>query len=111
MKEERNMKIMVIKDNKGYYINPAKINPGSDNLVEIEKISKEDIFDIIDYMIDNDIDMDEFKDGLLPNPAQETIYKNLYLKLIGVNNSKKNIISEVNDKFKDAEEKYIKASE
>ena len=103
------MKIMVINEKKGYYINPKKSKSGSVEMVDIEKITKEDIFDILDYMIDNDVEMDECKDNdSLPNPAQATIYKSLYTNFNGVINSKATIMSDVDNKFKEAENKYIK---
>ncbi len=105
------MKILMInndgKTNKAYFVNPKKSIPSTLKL-DIDKITKEDVFDIVDYMIENEVEMDEYKDGLLPNPAQDTIYKSLYTNLKGIIDSKDTIIAEVDAKFKEAEEKYTK---
>jgi len=105
------MKILKInndgKTNRAYFVNPQK-STGLPFEQDIDKLTKEDVFDIVDYMIDNEVEMDEYKEGLLPNPAQDTIYKSLYNNLKGVLDSKASIIAEVDAKFKEAEEKYLK---
>lgn len=104
------MKVLLMNNdgnNKAYFINPKKKREKED-LKPIETITKEDIFDIITYMIDNSVELDEYKEGLLQNPAQDTIYKSLYNNFKNVIDNKNLIINEIDLKFKLAEEKYIK---
>lgn len=106
------MKILIIendgKNNKGYFINPNKSktpNP-ADSKQPIESITKEDVFDIVEYLIDNDIEFDEYQENLLPNLVQATVYESIFNNLKTITDNKKAIIDEVNNAFKDAETKY-----
>lgn len=100
------MKILRIENGKGYIAVPT--NNGGFNEKQIEETTKEDILIILDYMINNDIEMDEInQENDLFHPVQETIYSELYLQLSKFITEKENIIEEVNEKFKEAENKYI----
>ena len=105
------MKLLKIREQKGFFINPSHIDKEKsiDNQYKnIEMISKEDILSMIDFIMENDIEMDEYKETLLPNPAQKIIYENLYNHLSNLKNCKDDLIKQTDKKFKDAEEKYLK---
>lgn len=99
------MKILKIKKGKGYIATPT--NNSNPNEKQIEETTKEDILNILDYMISNDIEMDEMtEENDLLNPVQKIIYSELYSHFSSFLTEKENIIKEVNDKFKEAENKY-----
>lgn len=104
------MKILKIEDKKGWFINPKKWNKGCEedkqNYEAIEKISKADIFDILDYFLDEDIEFDEYDADQLPNPLQDIIYEKLYEQLKTVRDSKEDILKGVEEEFEKAKQKY-----
>lgn len=105
------MKILIInndgKNTKAYFLNPKKSGlPNS--IQDIEKITKEDVFDMIDYMIDNEVEIDEYKEGDIPNQIQDAIYKSLYSNFKSILDNKTSMISEIDALFKKAEDKYLK---
>ena len=102
------MKILKIKDKKGLFINPKNWNAQhkEDEHEAIEKISKTDILDILDYFLDEDIEFDEYDEGQLPNPLQAIIYEKLYEQLKTVRDSKADILKNVEEEFEKAKQKY-----
>ena len=100
------MKILTIKEGKGYYINPYTKNIDEKKYELIEKIEKEDILAIIRYSLDNVIEMTECDDENNPihNPAQKIVYQCIYDKLANLNVD--GIKGEVNSMFEDAEKNY-----
>lgn len=106
------MKLLVIrsdgKNNKAYFVNPleaARIGEAN-ALKNIEDISKEDLLSIVDYILENDFELDLYQEGIIPNQVQDVIYKSLWQKLSLLKDEKDKIISEVDSLFKDAENKY-----
>lgn len=103
------MKIMVIKEKKGLFINPKKVNHEvsiDEQYKTVDLITKEDILDILDYWIDDDIEMDPYDQNELPNPAQATIYNSLYAHFEKIKINKEQIKKEVDDVFSEEEKKY-----
>lgn len=103
MKEEKiNMNYLEIENKKGYFINKLT------EKVEIEKIERDDLLFLLE-MVDQDgsnFEMIEYEKGLLINPIQDIIYKNIYSK---VNEFFENIDSfhdQINSLYKGAFEKY-----
>jgi hypothetical protein len=103
MKEEKiNMNYLEIENKKGYFINKLT------EKVEIEKIERDDLLFLLE-MVDKEgsnFEMIEYEKGLLINPIQDIIYKNIYSK---VNEFFENIDSfhdQINSLYKGAFEKY-----
>lgn len=101
------MKILKIDQNKGLIA--TNIQSESDfSYKTVEEATKEDILAILDFAIKGEISMDEVtKENELLNPVQKTVYVNLYSQFKDFLSNKDKIIKEVNDKFRDAEEKYL----
>ncbi len=75
---------------------------------KIEDTTKEDILAILDYAIENDIELDKMaEENELVNPVQKTIYLSLYNEFSSFLNDKDEIIKEVDAHFKEAENKYL----
>lgn len=75
---------------------------------EIELIEKDDVLDILNYIMENDeVSYDEFDSEVLQNPAQKLIYKELYQDFEELKENKKAIIAQIDKEFETAEKKYI----
>lgn len=101
------MKLLMIKNSRGFFFNP--IHPyktENDGYVDIEKINKDDLLDIVNYSIDNDIEIDHFTIGSISNPVQETVYKELDNKLSQLVKNKSDLSKEIESMFLEAENKY-----
>lgn len=73
----------------------------------VELIEKEDVLDMLTYMLDHDdCSFDPFDEKALQNPAQQLIYKELHSELTKVYASRKEIVQRINDQFKEIESKY-----
>ncbi|MBO4623367.1 MAG: hypothetical protein J5691_05700 [Bacilli bacterium] len=99
------MKILKIENGEGLFINPAKSSGNNEEYLKIDQITKEDILAMLEFLIDNERDMDECtQNNNIMNPAQKIIYENIYSKLNAINfiEIKKN----VDDAFAAAENKY-----
>ena len=72
----------------------------------IEDIQKEDIASMLDFCIDDDVELQDYGDELIKNPVQKIIYDNIYNKFKAFIDEKDNFIDEVDGLYKDALEKY-----
>ena len=74
MKEELNhMKYLKINENKGYYLKANEAE--TDDWIEIDKINKDDLMDLLNKAVESDFEMDEYKEENLDNKAHQIIYK------------------------------------
>ena len=89
------MKILKIENNKGYFL-----CSDTNELKSIDQIDKNGIIGLLDYYLNGDVEMDEYKEEILENQAQQIIYKSIYSKLNELNSNK--------SRFKDdSEKKYL----
>ncbi len=94
------MKYLKINNNKGYYL---KIDDTSgETWNEIDKISKEDLMNLLNKAIEADFEMDDFIESNLANKAHQIIYKNIFEKFKELSLTK--------DRFKDESENLYKAA-
>ncbi len=111
------MKILKIESNKknncGKFLNPTIKNPKDDDYKMIETITSKDVFDMIDYMMENDVEMDDYNNpnNQLPNPVQKTIYTSLYQNFTSIINKKEETKSEVNKEFETLEREFPSVKE
>lgn len=78
-------------------------------MVAVDKIKKEDIFNLIESAISNEdtaFEMDEFSEETLQHGVHKIIYKSLYDKISDLINDKENIHDSVNQQFASALKKY-----
>ena len=94
------MKHLIIEANKGYFIrNGLKM--------EINEITKEDIFMLINKVIeDANFEMDDFDEASLTNPAHKVIYQNLQNHLKEFCAHKETYLEEIRNTYKEAYQKY-----
>ena len=96
------MKYLIIKDNKGYYLRNEKE-------VEIDKINKDDLLELLNTAESQDFDMDECTEENLENKAHYIIYKNIYNKFSEFLKNKSRFKDDVENLHKDAIDKYSKS--
>jgi hypothetical protein len=91
-----------IEDNKGYYWKQG------DQLayIEIDKINREDLMELLNAAINLDFEMDEFVEDNLANKAHQIIYKNIYQKITELLPQKTRFKDESENLFRVAFEKY-----
>ena len=104
IEELKHMKYLKIEDNRGFFLRIV------DNEVEIwtdiDQISKEDLFFLLNKAISQDFEMDEFNEDILSNKAHQIIYKNLYEKFSDLLTNKTRFKDESESLYKAAIEKY-----
>lgn len=72
----------------------------------IDRIGKEHLLELLDICIENEVQMDEYIDADIKNPAHNIIYKNVYQKLLDFISNKQGFLDEVEDLYRGALEKY-----
>lgn len=96
------MQVLKIENNSGYFY-----SFGEKKYVEIDKIDKESLWKLVEYILNNDgATVDQFDDLKIPNKAQKIVYKEISTKLKELLNQKSNIISNIESKYKKALDKY-----
>ncbi|MDY0278175.1 MAG: hypothetical protein RBQ97_08825 [Acholeplasma sp.] len=97
------MKILKIEDKKGLYM-----KKGSD-YETIDKITKEELFDLIEFVVDNnETEFDDSSVSEIVNPAQKIIYDNIKARLHEIKLQRETISSNKNKIYLEAIEKYGK---
>lgn len=103
MKEVIFMKHLKIENNKGLYLD------GSSTWKEVNKMSKDDLYQLVSAAIaEEDYEMDPFDEKLLQNPAHKTIYSHIYRQLFDLHSRRNDFIEEQQNLYKEAYEKYCR---
>ncbi len=99
------MKYLKIEDNKGYFLSE------SGNWTEIDKISKEDLMNLLNKTVADDFEMDEYLEENIGHRAHQIVYKSIHEKLSELVENKNVFKDECDSLFKSAIEKYEVANE
>lgn len=91
-----------IEGNKGFYWKQSD----QPTYVEIDKINREDLMELLNAAINLDFEMDEYVEDNLANKAHQIIYKNIYQKLTELLPQKTRFKDESENLFRVAFEKY-----
>ena len=95
------MQVLKIENSLGKY------SIDGENYKNIEEISKEEIFDIIDKVLDGETEIDEItEENDIKMPAQKIIYEKIYEKIKSLQTNKEEIIEKNNKLFNEAYTKY-----
>lgn len=74
---------------------------------KILEISKEDILKSLEYIYENeDVEIEEYDKDKIVNEAERIIYENLYNKLNNFKDNKQILKNEIDNLFRNLEEKY-----
>ncbi len=93
------MKYLEIKDHKGYYWDEKQ-------MVEIDKISKDDLLKLINHAEEDGFEMDVYDDDQLQNKAHQIIYQSIHTKLSEFLANKEQFNREVDALYAEAVGKY-----
>lgn len=102
--EPRLMKYLKVEDNKAHFLKEAE--NGVTSWVQIDQITKEDLFYLLNKVVSDEFEMDEFKEEALSNKAHQIIYKNLHDKFSGLLLNKNRFKDESENLYKVALDKY-----
>lgn len=106
MKEgEQLMKYLKIEDNKAFYL---KVIEEKLNWIEIDQINKDDLLLLLNKAIDDNFELDDYKEELLANKAHQIIYKSLAEKFTILISNKTRFVDESALLYKEALDKYSK---
>ena len=72
----------------------------------ITEITSNDIYKLLEVILESNVTMDNYEDKKIDNPAEEIIYSNIYNQFKEIIEDKTNIIDSINEEYKLAEEKY-----
>ena len=99
---DKDMKLLEIKENKGYYYD----NKGE--FATIDKITKDDILRLVSLTLDtkSEVEFDEYDVDNLKNHAHQIIYKSIFEKLQDLTKRKDEFIDESERLYLQEYEKY-----
>lgn len=100
------MKILEIRDNKGFFRISAK-----DGWKEIDAIDKDGLMALLDVFLAKDVEMDPPDDQNLHNQAQQIIYKSIFDKLTSLQKNKSKFKDESDRKYLKEVQKYSEGAE
>jgi DNA polymerase III delta prime subunit len=94
------MKILKYENNVSYLYVDGKYK-------KLLEISKEDILKSLEYIYEKeDTELEEYDKEKIVNEAERIVYENLYNKLNNFKENKSILKNEIDNLFKDLEEKY-----
>lgn len=94
------MKLLKIEDNQGhYYIGPEEY-------LTLDKLTKEALLKLVNLILENDVEMDEYDEEAIKHQAHQVIYKSVYQKLLDLDKRKQEFIDEAETLFLEDYEKY-----
>lgn len=102
--EKKHMIYLKIENNKGYFLKQEKEQV--DKWIEIDKISKEDLMNLLESAISTDFEMDEYVEEKIGHKAHQIVYKSIYEKFLDFINNKKSFIDECDSQFSSAIAKH-----
>jgi hypothetical protein len=97
------MKYLKIENNKGLFLIK---NSEGDEWIEIDKISKDNLLNLLEIAISSDFEMDEYREEDIGHKAHQIVYKSIYEKFLDLISNKNSFIDECDSQFKTALEKY-----
>lgn len=105
-KDKIYMESLKIENNKGFFKREGE------GWVEINKMTKEDLYDLVNLALtEDDFAMDEFDESSLQNPAHKTIYSHIYRQLTDIHERKEEFAEEIFSSYKEAYDKYCSGDE
>ena len=101
-KENKVIKILKIESGKGYFLDKTEA------FIEVDKIDRDSLFNIVSLVLDNDVCADEYKDELISNKVHQIIYKDLLNKINELKKNKSALIENATSKYNSIILKYSK---
>lgn len=100
-KDKIYMESLKIENNRGFFKREGE------GWVEINKMTKEDLYDLVNWALsEDDFTMDAYDESSLQNPAHKTIYSHIYRQLTDIRDRKEEFAEEISSSYKEAYDKY-----
>ena len=97
------MEVLKINNKKATFLKIVNKDDINDNSYKsISKINKNDILNLLEYLLENDFEYDDNSSDI-GNEAEKIIYENLVKNIIGFEDNKSKIIENVNLEFSEFE--------
>ena len=98
--EKKPIKILKIKDGKGYYLD--KIG----NYVEVDKVDRDSFLYLINLVINSEVEIETYDESLILNKVHQIIYKEISQKILTLKASKLTLLSNIDTEYADLINKY-----
>lgn len=99
-KERKITKILKADSGKGYFL-----TEGGEYCV-IDQITKEDLLRLVDYVLDEETELDDYDDKVIRNKAHQVVYKSIFDNLKSLKERRRGFIDESEKAYQDEYEKY-----
>ncbi len=96
----RGMKLLKIENNQGFFLKEQS------DYAPIDKITKDDLLRLVDLTLEDEACFDEFSEENVKNQAHQIIYKNIYEKLNGLKERRKEFMDKSDRLYLQEYEKY-----
>ena len=100
MKGGKDMKLLKIENNCGYYLNAQEV------FAPVDKITKEDLLRLVNLTLEGEVEFDGYNDERLKNQAHQIIYKSVFEKLQGLSERRQEFIDESERQYLQEYERY-----
>ena len=94
------MKLLKIEDDHGYFLNE------DNDFAPLDRITKEDLLRLLDLILTEDVEFDEYDSATIKNQAHQILYSNIYEKLRGLRARKEEFTDESERVYLQEYEKY-----
>ncbi len=94
------MKLLKIDNNLGHFLNR------SGEFQPIDRITKEDLLNLVNLTLDEEVAFDEYDEEKIRNHAHQIVYKSIHEKLQGLKDRKQEFIDESERLYLTEYEKY-----
>lgn len=82
------MKLLKVENNFGHFLDK------SGDFQPIDRITKEDLLNLVNLILYEDVELDEYDEKKIKNQAHQIVYKSIYEKLRGISERKQEFIDE-----------------
>jgi len=79
------MKLLKIENKLGYYL------VDGEEYATIDKITKDDLLKLVDLVLDDDVEFDDYNEEDLQNQAHQERYKSIFEKMKGLEERKNEV--------------------
>lgn len=104
------MKILRINSKRAFFVKPSEWRDGvsedDQSFKPITNISKDDLIEIVDYLLTGEFEMDKCEEDSIANPAEMIVYKKIYEGLEQASKQKSKIMEDIDSRFDAAVKKY-----
>jgi hypothetical protein len=94
------MKCLIIENGKGYF------SLDGISKTALDQLTKNDMLNLLNKIVSEDVEMDEYNEGRLLQAAHRIIYRNLYQRFNDLVANKTRFIDESESLYRPAIEKY-----